>query len=545
MRKIGNFRHPGGRWWRQLGMVGCDHIPFYLILGAVAYRKFNILLTGTVGTSKTTFWENVARALGRNYKVFECDKLSHDYLQGDLNSDYLFRVPKAIDDFARTLTGVAKTIVEAILGRGGHAPQIAPPAQVPEMRLFKRGVDDFPGGFIIFDEVKRGDPQQQALILNILSHRTFDGRPVDSYIVCCTNTRYQELHDFSQALVSRMNLIVQFPAYSTMASADRNMISAATSMRGDEVPVQPEFIQLFEKLERALRIDDDSQADHELLAAVRKFVDYLTPPLIQVFPNAEDEISTRYVKNAIRVFYVYFKTVEIMDGRPFSDMNREELRNAFFSIFPYTMYLEELDEAKLNQVHNACFLAFANAFDRTKITIHDMVKMLPEQSALFLIWDKFISEMKETVGREGERDIVGALAFLDRVKEYASGVPPLQYMLFKRLAYDMNRFNVKLEKDIVAGFTEKLADLQAKVDKVLSNTDKVLEISSEKVDAEFVEKIILASSERIVAGLTYDRRLYETLMTILLALAPDALSNDPAFVQRMYDDLVHVHQLPQ
>ena len=78
-------------------MVGCEHIPFMLVLSAMAYKKFNVLLTGTVGTSKTTFCENMARALGKEFKTLECDKLSYEYLQGDLNSKYMFKVPNAIN----------------------------------------------------------------------------------------------------------------------------------------------------------------------------------------------------------------------------------------------------------------------------------------------------------------------------------------------------------------------------------------------------------------------------------------------------------------
>lgn len=544
MRKIVNYKHPGNKWWRKLNMIGCDHIPFLLPFSAFAYKKFNILLTGSVGTSKTTFCENLARALGKKYKTFDCDKLSHEYLQGDLDPEYMTRVPNAMNAVAEAIVKAGNSMVAMQSGLVTKPNLIQMPKISTANRLYVNGVDDYPGGFIVFDEIKRADPKQQALVLNIGSNRVFDGKKIDSYVVYATNTKYAELFEFSEALLSRMNLVIQFPSLSDMSTEERGLIIESTDMAGDEVAFNPELREKFDILSEALcpkgyRDDDKEPAwDPALLKEVKRFIHFLAAPLVQSMP---DKMSTRYIKNAIRIFYIYFKGLEILEGKTFKDMDREELRNAYFSILPYTLYTEDMNDTQINQLHNACFLAFVNAYDKTKIRLHDSVKGLPEQSAIYLLWNKFQQEIRDNP-TEG-RDIAGIFAFLARVREYAKGNPALQYMLYKRLLFDIEKNGVAVEKDILDHFKETLEKHQTSVAEFLAKDNPTLEVSSEKLDPEFIEKVILASSERIVTSLTHDKSLYETLLTILMALTPEMVQSDTPFIQRCYDDLVQVMQL--
>ncbi len=535
MKKIINYRHPGNKWWRHLNMVGCDHIPFLLILSSIAYRKFNLLLTGTVGTSKTTFCENLARALNKKHKTFDCDKLSHEYLQGDLNGEYMTRVPNAIN----ALTEAVVKGTNSMMSEGGNAEPVAMPKLSSSDKLYVNGVDDYPDGFLIFDEVKRADPKQQALVLNIGSHRVFDGKPVDSYVMYCTNTQYSELYEFSEALLSRMNLVIQFPDIKDMTSEERTMMIETTGLGGDKVEPNEELIGKFNQLSNDLSTSE-ADWDADLLKEVKRFVHYLIAPLIQSVPH---KVTARYVKNTIRIFYIYFRAIEILDGTKFVDLDREQKRNAFFSVFPYTMFLEDLNEQQRSQIDNACYLAFANAFDKTRIRLLDTVKMMPEQSAIYLIWQKFIQEIDEKNFKSDERDTVGIYSFLDRVQDYAKGNPVLQYMLYKRVCHDIDKNNVKLEKDRLDHFKDTLDKHQAKITSFLKQDKSSVQIESNKLDPKFIESVILASTERVVSTLTRDPKLYETLFTVLLALTPELANSDNAFIERSYDDLTQLMQL--
>lgn len=534
MKKLVNYRHPGNKWWRRLNMVGCDHIPFLLVLSAIAYRKFNLLLTGTVGTSKTTFCENLARALNKKYKTFDCDKLSHEYLQGDLNGEYMTRVPNAVNALTEAVVKGTNRMID-----GNKTEPVTMPNISTSEKLYVNGVDDFPGGFLVFDEVKRADPKQQALVLNIGSHRVFDGKPVDSYIMYATNTQYAELYEFSEALLSRMNLVIQFPDIKDMTSEERTMMIESTGLEGDKVVPNDELIEKFALLEKDLA-SAEANWDPELLKEVKRFVHYLVAPLIQSVPQ---KVTARYVKNTIRIFYIYFKAIEIIEGIKFVDMDREAKRNAFFSVFPYTMFLEDLSDQQRSQIDNACYLAFANAFDKTRIRLLDTVKMMPEQSAIYLIWQKFIQEIDEKNFKPEQRDTVGIYSFLDRVQDYSKGNPVLQYMLYKRVCHDIAKHKVSIEKDRLNHFQETLDQHQAKITAFLKQDKSSIQIESNKLDPKFIENVILASTERVVSTLTRDPKLYETLFTILLALTPELASSDNQFIERSYDDLTQLMQL--
>ena len=500
-----------------VGAVGWPENMKYALLGCLA-AGHNVLLIGKPGSFKTRFIENLGAALGLRTRIYDVDKLSFEILQGDLNPEYIGQTSKSID-----------RLVEAVAGmKSGQAV-----AAKPAGRMFIDSVADYE--LIGWDEILRGDPaSQQALLLNILHGKTFQGRPVKAKQVSCTNTGFDELYEFNEALLNRFHLIFRCPSMRDLPvdTQDKLIDASGHGKKADNIKHDPGFTKLFFSLqELALR-----PAHQELDRYVKNFMKHLKHPISAALG---DRFSGRVADSMAKVLYATLLAYMVVEEISFADLKVNELYDILHETFMATVYLEDLDQSRINQVRNAFFLAFMYTFKIEELTLRDRLQSVPN----FLVnCDDFAKHV--AVVPEDRQDIGGVAIFTDRLKKECQNDEPRRFILYKWLSEKMKKHSVKLEKDLRDAVESKLSAMEKKLATfTVSNAEIVVE--SRHLDKDFLDKCRSAVSDKIFTAQDVDTTLFAAVVTAIRCFDESKLSTGDSaeYVTRLYNDYAQLRRI--
>lgn len=500
-----------------IGAVGWPENMKYALLGCLA-AGHNVLLIGKPGSFKTRFIENLGAALGWRTRIYDVDKLSFEVLQGDLNPEYIGQTSKSIDRLVEAVAGV-------------KSGQVVTPK--PTGRMFIDSVCDY--DLVGWDEILRGDPaSQQALLLNVLHGKTFQGRPVRAKQVSCTNTGFDELYEFNEALLNRFHLIMRCPSLRDMPvdTQDKLIDASGHGKKADNIKHDPEFEKLFTKLqELALR-----PAHQELDRHVKNFMKHLKHPISAAM---QDRFSGRVADSMSKVLYATLLTYMVVEEIPFADLKVSELYDILQETFMATVYLEDLDQSRINQVRNAFFLAFTYTFKVEELTLRDRLQSVPN----FLVnCDDFSKHIAQVP--EDRQDIGGVAIFADRLRKECQNDEPRRFILYKWLVEKMKKHGVKLEKDQRDAFDTKLSSMEKKLSTFTISNAEII-VQSRSLDKGFLDKCRTAVSDKIFASQDVDTTLFAAVVTAIRCFDESKLATGDSaeYVTRLYDDYAQLRRI--
>lgn len=472
-----------------LGIVGWPSTTLYGLIGSIA-AGYPVLLTGSPGSYKTKFIESLGAALGKKTRIYDVDKLSFEVLQGELNPEFVGQTAKSLDRIASTLSSAKD---------GG-----APPAK-PTGSMFINAVTDYE--MIGWDEVLRGDPAtQQNLLLNIMQSKVFQNQPVKATQISCTNTGFNELYEFNEALLNRYAMIFRCPSFVGMPAdvQDELIDNSGHNKKTERIKYDKDFAAEFDKLVAALK----GEPSEELNRMVKNFMKHLKQPLATALG---ERFSGRLADNIAKVLYTAFLTYMMVEGVKFKDFRDsiKSLRDVFRDTFMSTVYLEDLDATRRTQVRNAFHLAFTYSFDALELTLRDRLLSVNN----FLVNCEDFAQHIDNVSFENQ-DTGGVAVFLDRLKKECVNDEPRRYIIYKWLGERTAKRPIKAEKDTIDPMMNNLQSMDKKMAKFATSNARV-DISSDKIDSSFLDKCKAAASSRIFATSTVDTSTFAALVATI------------------------------
>ena len=510
-------------FYARLGIKGWPKTVQYGLLGSLA-AGYNVLLVGSPGCSKTRFIRNFGALLGLSTRIYDVDKLSFEVLMGELSPDFIGQTSKTLgglkDEIKAFRTG-SKTPEEEADEKNKKEKKEKKPDR-PVGAQFINSVCDYK--VIGWDEILRGHPAtQQSLLLNVMQDKTFQGRDVNAIQVACTNTGFNELFEFNEALLNRFHLVFQCPSLLDMPDdvQDELIDVSGHNKPYETVGKDTEFISVFAQLQEFMKKPPNQDLDR----MIKHFIKHLKHPLGVALG---DRFSGRAVDHMTKVLYVTMLTHLVLEGIPFREMEIDSLRELMRDTFLSTIYLNDLTEEQLNQVRNSFHLAFLYTFDIEELSLRDRLLSVPN----FLVnCEDFVKHI-EGVPLE-KRDVGGIAVFADRLKKECRNNEPLRYILYRWLVSKLDGKDIKVEADIIDPIRTKLGQMENKM-KEFTSTKAEIKLESDLLGAEFLGKIQQAAADRMFFSMDVDTDLYAGLVTTIMCFDPEKARNDKDYVQETY-----------
>lgn len=495
----------------KLGIEGWPKTVQYALIGSLA-AGYNVLLVGKPGSNKTRFIKNFGALLGKKTRIYDVDKLSVDALMGELNPEFVGQTAKALGSVATAIEAAAQGLA-APPNRGAHHVT---------GEQFINSVCDYE--VIGWDEVLRGHPaSQQSLMLNIMQDRTFQGNHVGALQISCTNTEFDELFEFNEALLNRYHLIFQCPSLSDMPHEiqDRLIDSSGHGKFSDNVAPDPEFQDMFAQLKDVL----SKKANPDLDRTVKHFVKHLRHPLAVALG---DRLSGRALDHIIKVLYATVLTYMVVEGVPWRQIKLESMRDLLRDSFMSTIYLNDLSKEQLNQVRNSFIVAFLHTFDIEELSLRDRLMSVPS----FLVnAEDFVRHINGVP--EDKQDIGGIAVFVDKLRRECRNDEPLRYILYKWLVSKIQGRVVKIEEDLIGPIQRQLSIMEKQMAQHLESKAEV-HLTSDTLGAEFLTRVQQASADRVFSSVPVDSDLYAGLITTVMCFDSEAPQKKPEYVQELY-----------
>lgn len=517
---------PGKFFYEKLGIVGWPKTLQPALLGTIAAGG-PVLLVGEPGSMKTTFIRRLGQLLGLLTRVYDVDKMSVEALLGELNPDYVDYTGKAIDRLSET---IALAATKQGVDIEKHKAKLEAIKKIIG-RQFINSVTDYK--LIGFDEILRGDPAtQQSLLLNILQDKQFMSRLVDALMICCTNTGFEELFEFNEALLNRFWMIFQCPSFSSMTDDQQNQFLSSCGHNKDSAVIEhdPEFAKFFTELGNKLNGPTVPQLD----SIVKLFLKHLKHPLSVALGS---RLSARKLDHMAKVLYIALYTYLITEEVLYKDMKMEELQPLIRDTFLSTIYLEDLSESEINQVKNSFHLAFNHTFNVEELSLRDRLLSVPH----FLVNAEDFSRHVGELPPE-KYDLAGIHVFAQRLKNECRNNEPLRYILYKWFIGKVDKHEVPLEGDVVEPIRRKLDSMQKKMDN-FTKANAQVKLDSKTLDRNFLEKIQQAATDRMFAGSKVDTSIYASLITTINCFDPDMAHSGEEQIQDMYQTFAELKRV--
>jgi len=510
---------PGKDFFNRLGVVGWPLTLQPALLGVLAAGG-PVLLVGPPGSMKTTSGKRFGNLIYENpqdTRVYDVDKLSADVLMGHLNPDYVDYTGKSID-----------RLTEAVLKAGAGGVDLkASLVKLEKLKAltgkqFVNSVADYK--LIIWDEILRGDPaSQQSLLLNILQDKNFQGETIDAMQICCTNTGFDELFEFNEALLNRFWFIFQCPSFSDMTDDQQNLFlsSCGHNKASEVIKYSPEFAKFFFGLGAALRSTTVPQLD----SVVKLFLKHLKHPLsVALGPR----LSARKFDHMAKVMYITLYTYMVIEEVLYKDIKMEDLEHIVRDTFMSTIYMNDLSESEINQVRNSFHLAFNNTFNVEELSLRDRLLSVPNFLVNAEDFSRHVSELTQE-----KYDLAGVHVFAQRVKNECKNNEPLRYILYKWFIQKVDTHGIRLESDVIDPIRNRLRAMENKMSE-FTKANAEIRLSSSVLDVDFLAKIQQAATDRMFAGMPVDTNIYSSLITTINCLDPGKAHAGEEYIQEMY-----------
>lgn len=496
--------------YTRMGIVGWPKHLQYALLGSLA-AGYNVLLVGKPGSNKTRFIKSLGALLGLRTRIYDVDKLNFETLVGEINPDFVGQTAKALHRAADS--------IQVAAGGGGDFSQVE---GKPEGQQFINSVCDYE--LIGWDEILRGDPAtQQSLLLNVMQDKTFQGRDVKAMQISCTNTDFDELYEFNEALLNRYHLIFQCPSFLDLPSDTQDELigKAGHNKELETIEFDPEFTQMFKELQGFMARPPNPELD----GLVKHFVRHLKHPLGVAL---EDRLSGRAIDNTIKVLYVTMLAHLAIEKVRFQSLNMEDMRGLLRDTFLSTIYLNDLTAEQLNQVRNSFHLAFLYTFDIEELSLRDRLLSVPN----FLVnCEDFVNHI-ENVPTE-KQDIGGIAVFVDRLKKECKNNKPLRYILYKWFLNKIDGKDIKIEADLLDPIKNQLAKMESSMAEFTKSRANI-SLETDTMSAEFLKKLQQSAADKIFSSMDVDTSLYAGLVTTIICFDPDKAREDDDYVQELY-----------
>ena len=534
---------PGKTFYQRLGIIGWPKTLQPALLGTLAAGG-PVLLVGEPGSNKTTFIRRLGQLLGLNTRVYDVDKLSMDALMGELNPEYVDYTGKAID---RLSTAVVQAAAKETIDTGKFRAELAEMKKLVGQQ-FINSITEYE--LIGWDEILRGEPAtQQSLLLNILQDRSFQGQLVQALQICCTNTGFDELFEFNEALLNRFWMIFQCPSFGDMTDELQNsFITSCGHNKASEViardPVfastkatynedgtekTPHVPGFFENLGRMLNGPTQPQLD----GTVKLFLKHLKHPLSVALGT---RLSARKLDHMAKVLYVTLFTYMVVEEVMYQDIKMEDLQAVIRDTFLSTIYLNDLDENEVAQVRNSFHLAFNNTFNIEELSLRDRLLSVPH----FLVNAEDFSRHVDLP--KDQHDLAGVHVFATRLKNECKNNEPLRYILYKWFVGRVEAREVSLEADVINPIRHRLQQMQRKIDEFTKTTAEI-RLDSTTLDPKFLAKIQQAATDRMFAGMKVDTDIYASLVTVINCFDPGKAQEGEEYVADMYTTLAELKRI--
>ena len=512
-------------FYSKLGIKGWPKNVQYALLGCLA-AGYNVLLVGRPGCSKTRFITNFGALLGLRTRIYDVDKLSFEVLLGELSPEFVGQTSAQLKGIREELhahrTGDDSRAKKLLQEEDKRRQELRRTDSVESSDQFINSVVDY--DIIGWDEILRGHPAtQQSLLLNIMQDKTFQGKRVNALQISCTNTDFDELFEFNEALLNRYHLIFQCPSLLDMPDEiqDELIESSGHNNSTESIVKDPVFVKYFNDLKGFLRGPPRQEIDN----MVKHFIRHLKHPLGAALG---ERLSGRAVDHMAKVMYAALLTFSVLEGTRPSKIPVDQLREIMRDTFMSTIYLNDLTEAQLNQLQNSFHLAFLYTFDIEELSLRDRLLSVPN----------FLTNCEDFVRHingvpEEKQDIGGVAVFVDRLKKECRNNEPLRYILYKWFTSKISGKNVKIEADIIDPIMTKLAQMERKMDEFTAARAEI-RLESDTLGREFLQKAQQAAADRIFFSMDVSSDLYAGLVTTILCFDPERTHSDRDFVSSMY-----------
>lgn len=546
---------PGKAFYQKLGIVGWQPSLQYALLGTLAAGG-PVLLVGEPGSMKTTFIRRLGDLLGLKTRIYDVDKLSAEVLMGELNPEYVDYTGKAIDRLSGAVVRAAaeKLDLEEFEKSTEEARKIVGAQFINSVTEYE---------LIGWDEILRGEPaSQQSLLLNILQDRSFQGKRVKALQICCTNTGFDELFEFNEALLNRFWFIFQCPSFGDMNDEHQNqfLTSCGHNKASENIVADQDFAIFFRvlgekingldliKMQERLNSTTDpdkraelvrvleynKQARAELDGTVKLFLKHLKHPLSVALGT---RLSARKLDHMAKVLYITLFTYLMVEAMQYKDIQMEALQQVIRDTFLCTIYLNDLTESEINQVKNSFHLAFNHTFNVEELSLRDRLLSVPH----FLVNAEDFARHVRLLPKE-KHDLAGVHVFAQRLKNECRNNEPLRYILYKWFVGMVDTYTVSLEADVIDPIRSKLSKMQHKLDQ-FTEANAEIRLSSKVLNPEFLAKIQQAATDRMFAGMKVDTDIYASLITAISCFDKDKKHTGEEYISDTYTTLAELKRI--
>ena len=583
MTDIENEVQGNKRFYGKLGIIGWPKSLQYALLGTLAAGG-PVLLVGEPGSMKTTFIRRIGELLGLKTRIYDVDKLSAEVLMGELNPAYVDYTGKSID---RLTEAVVRAASKKGVDYDGNMEELSKLRDLVGEQ-FINSVTEYE--LIGWDEILRGEPaSQQSLLLNILQDRSFQGRYVSALQVCCTNTGFDELFEFNEALLNRFWMIFQCPSFKEMSDSHQNqyITSCGHNKASEKIGMDLKFASmdvpvlvgpkkedilakpllnedgsvkqgfdgkpLFDMLGLKQKLDEKNRpvcthvpgffeqlgdmlngpTQQDLDGTVKLFLRHLKHPLSVALGS---RLSARKLDHMAKVLYTTLFTYMVIEEVMYKDIKMEDLQQVIRDTFLSTIYLNDLSENEVNQVNNSFHLAFNNTFNIEELSLRDRLLSVPH----FLVNAEDFSKHIDLP--TGQHDLAGVHVFAQRLKNECRNNKPLRYILYKWFVGRVDSREVVLESDVISPIRNKLQQMQSKMDSFTATTAEI-RLSSKTLDPSFLAKVQQAATDRMFSGMKVNTNIYAELVTTINCFDPDKVQSGEDYISDMYTTLAELKRI--